>query len=135
MENRYCDSSPQHTLHTSSPFDECVCRRVTGCMKWDHDLDVFGFAVPPSSYYDSIIHWHSSRHNVHYQREWMIVVPGVVPAISAILKALTRPGNGVLLLSPVYNCFYSSIRNLGFIAEESKLLICDGLYEIDFDYL
>ena len=164
MENGYCDSSPQHTLHTSSPFDVCVCRRGTGCMKWDddpsvefplwvadmdfhlapciHDAlaqrlehDVFGYAVPPSSYYDSIIHWHSSRHNVHYQREWMIVVPGVVPAISAILKALTRPGNGVLLLSPVYNCFYSSIRNLGCRAEESQLRICDGHYEIDFEDL
>lgn len=143
-------------------FDIPVDRRGSGCMKWDDepcsdyplwvaDMDfqaapcvrealakrlehgVFGYAVPTDSYYESIVRWHKNRHKVHYERNWMIVVPGVVPAISAILRAITHPGDGVLTLSPVYNCFYSSIRNLGCRAEESQLQVGeDGRYVIDF---
>ena len=153
------------TESTSSLFDTPVDRRGSGCMKWDDapcsdyplwvaDMDfqaapcvrealakrlehgVFGYAIPTDSYYESIVRWHKNRHNVHYERSWMIVVPGVVPAISAILRAMTRPGDGVLTLSPVYNCFYSSIRNLGCRAEESQLQIgTDGRYAIDFSDL
>ena len=116
-----------------SQFDAPVNRRGSGCMKWDDepqveyplwvaDMDfqavpcvrealakrlehgVFGYAVPTDSYYESIVRWHQQRHSVTYDRRWMIVVPGVVPAISAILRAFTRPGDGVLTLSPAYNC-------------------------------
>lgn len=147
-----------------SLFDVTVDRRGSGSMKWDDeprtdfplwvaDMDfpaapcihealgrrlahgVFGYAMPTDSYYNSVMHWHRERHGVAYEREWMIVVPGVVPAISAILRAMTRPGNGVLTLSPVYNCFYSSIRNMQCRAEECELLVRDGKYVIDFDDL
>ena len=59
----------------------------------------------------------------------------MVPAISSILRALTKPGDGVLTLSPVYNCFYSSIRNLQCRAEESVLRQVGDTYQIDFDDL
>jgi len=52
------------------------------------------------------------------EREWFIYTSGVVPAISAIIKAMTQPGDKVLIQTPVYNCFFSSIRNNGCIAEE-----------------
>lgn len=154
----------ERVAEQTSPFDMMVYRKGSGCMKWDEapcvdfplwvaDMDyqiapcihkalaqrlehgVFGYAVPTQSYYDSIVRWHEKRHGVHYEQHWMIVVPGVVPAISAILRAMTQPGDGVLLLSPAYNCFYSSIRNLGCRAEESQLLEHDGQYVIDFEDL
>ena len=145
-------------------FDAPTDRRGSGSMKWDDapssdfplwvaDMDflaapcirealeqrlahgIFGYAMPTGTYYNSIINWHLTSHGVAYRREWMIVVPGVVPAISAILRAMTQPGDGVLTLSPVYNCFYSSIRNLGCRVEESQLIERDGRYTIDFDDL
>ena len=96
---------------------------------------IFGYAQPTAAYYDAIVEWHKAEHAANYDPEWFIVVPGIVPAISAILRALTRPGDGVLLLSPAYNCFYSSIRNLQCRAEESELRLAEGAYRIDFDDL
>ena len=46
-------------------------------------------------------------------REWIIYTIGVVPAVSAIIKAMTQPGDRVIVQTPVYNCFFSSIRNNG----------------------
>ena len=145
-------------------FDIPVNRRHSGSMKWDEDPSVdlplwvadmdfpacpairkalservahgvFGYAMPDDAFYDSIIQWHARRHGVTYQRSWIITVPGIVPAISAILRAMTTPGDSVLTLSPVYNCFYSSIRNLQCHAEECCLIKDGDTFRIDFDDL
>lgn len=96
---------------------------------------IFGYALPTANFYSSIISWHQRRHDVTYQKEWILTVPGIVPAISAILRGLTSQGDGVLVLSPVYNCFYSSIRNLGCRAEESQLVRTEDTFRIDFEDL
>ena len=59
----------------------------------------------------------------------------MVPAISAILKALTRPGDGVLVQGPVYNCFYSSIRNNGCLCISNPLVLEGNSYRMDYDDL
>ena len=72
-------------------------------------------------YYAAVINWFRSRHLWHIKREWMLYTTGVVPAITVTLKALTTPGENVLILSPDYNCFYSSIHNSGCQVAESVL--------------
>ena len=74
---------------------------------------VFGYTHVPETYYEAVRHWFSHRYQFSIQREWIQYTTGVVPALSAIVKALTRPGDSVLLMSPVYNCFFSCIRNNG----------------------
>ncbi len=132
-------------------FDKPVIRRGTNCVKWDEtdiedviplwvaDMDfevlpeitealkkrvehgVFGYAIVGESYYSSIIHWFHRRHNWKIQREWIQYTTGVVPAVSAVIKALTMPGERVLMTSPIYNCFFSCIRNNGCEVLESPL--------------
>jgi cystathionine beta-lyase len=63
----------------------------------------------------------------------IIYTSGVVPAISAIIRGLTLPGDKVLIQTPVYNCFFSSIRNQGCIIEESPLIYTKGTYAVDWD--
>ena len=58
-----------------------------------------------------------------------------MPALSATIKAQTRAGDRVLVQTPVYNCFFSSIRNNGCLVEENRLIYEDGTYRIDFDDL
>ncbi len=82
---------------------------------------VYGYTIVPDSFYDAVIRWWQRRHNVTWKKEWILYVPGVVPAISAILKALTLPGEKCLIQTPVYNCFFSSIRNSGLEAAISPL--------------
>lgn len=144
-------------------FDEIVNRRGTNSVKWDEakeegvipmwvaDMDfkaapcilealkkrvehgVFGYTIVPDSYYESIISWFERRHQWHIERDWIIYTSGVVPAISAIIKALTEPGDKVLVQTPVYNCFFSSIRNNGCTIAENALVRKGNSYEIDFD--
>lgn len=84
---------------------------------------IYGYVRVPDSYYEATIQWFGRRHGwTTMQREWMIPTIGVVPAVSAVIQALTEPGDKVLCLTPVYNCFYSSIRNSGCVLQESRLV-------------
>ena len=72
---------------------------------------VFGYTVVGDDYYEAIISWFQRRHEWTIHREEILYTTGVVPAMSVAIKALTMPGDKVLILSPDYNCFFSSIRN------------------------
>jgi len=74
---------------------------------------VFGYTHVPEAYYEAIISWFKRRHHWEIEREDILYTTGVVPAISCCLKAITMPGEKVLVMSPIYNCFFSSIRNNG----------------------
>jgi cystathionine beta-lyase len=132
-------------------FDEIIERRNTGCVKWDEKTDsniiplwvadmdfavapaiqeaikrraqhpVFGYTHVQDDYYESVISWFKRRHQWHIQRDWVLYTTGVVPAMSVAIKALTMPGEKVLILSPDYNCFFSSIRNNGCEVSECVL--------------
>ena len=84
---------------------------------------VFGYTTVQNSYYEAVIRWFERRHNWTIQREWIQYTTGVVPAVSAVIKALTMPSERVLILTPVYNCFFSSIRNNGCEVVESPLVV------------
>lgn len=79
--------------------------------------------------------WFARRHGWRIERDWVICLPGVVPALSAIIKALTVPGDKVLIQTPVYNCFFSSIRNNGCEIVTSPLVPVGNTYVIDYDDL
>ena len=81
----------------------------------------FGYTFVPESYYDATIQWFHRRHGWAIDRSSFIYTSGVVPAISAIIKAMTNEGDKVLVQTPVYNCFFSSIRNNGCILAENPL--------------
>ena len=150
-------------------FDKIINRRNTNCVKWDEcaegvipmwvaDMDfqvapaitealrqrvehgVFGYTLVPDSYYEATINWFSRRHAWQIKKEWIQYIPGVVPALSVLVKALTEPGDGVIIQTPVYNCFFSSIRNNGceiLLSPLKRVPLSDGLftYEMDFDDL
>ena len=144
-------------------FDELIERRGTNCVKWDEspspeviplwvaDMDfrvapaiqkalqqrvehgVFGYNIVPESYYEAVISWFHRRHQWDIQRSWILYTTAVVPAMSCVIKALTMPGEKVLILSPAYNCFFSSIKNNGCEVLESPLKAVDDTFEVDFD--
>ena len=74
---------------------------------------VFGYTHVGDDYYEAVISWFQRRHQWTIHREEIRYTTGVVPAMSVAIKALTMPGEKVLILSPDYNCFFSSIRNNG----------------------
>ena len=143
-------------------FDELIDRRGTGSVKWDEapaadviplwvaDMDfraapaimeavrrrmehgVFGYAMVGEDYYEAVINWFQRRHSWNIHREEILYTTGVVPAVSVAIKALTMPGEKVLMLSPDYNCFFSSIRNNGCEVSETYLVFKDGRWQVDW---
>ncbi|MBQ6292197.1 MAG: pyridoxal phosphate-dependent aminotransferase [Bacteroidales bacterium] len=96
---------------------------------------VFGYVYVPDSYYEAVCRWFSGRHGWKVEKDWIIYTTGVVPALSAAVKALSKPGEKVIIQSPVYNCFFSSVRNNGCEILDVPLLYHDGTYSYDFDGL
>lgn len=146
-------------------FDTVVPRRGSGSYKWDSaddqdylpmwvaDMDfrtappviralenrvqhgVFGYTKVPESYYAATCQWSLKRHHFEIEREWILYTSGVVPAVSAIIRAITQPGDKVIIQTPVYNCFFSSIRNMGCQIIENPLLCHNNHYEMNFSDL
>lgn len=112
-------------FRTAKPVVDALRRRV--------EHGIFGYTRVPDAYYDALIQWFDRRHGWSIRRDWVIYTSGVVPAVSAIIKALTVPGDRVLVQTPVYNCFFSSIRNNDCETVASPLLYADGTYTVDFD--
>ncbi|MCH5219020.1 MAG: pyridoxal phosphate-dependent aminotransferase [Muribaculaceae bacterium] len=152
-------------MKTKFDFDTPVNRRNTDSLKWDDcpdcevlplwvaDMDfrtspaiidaiekraahgIFGYTHPGKVYYQAVRDWFNRRHNWDIPSENIIYTTGVVPATSSVIKGLTKPGDGVVIMTPVYNCFYSSIRNNECQTIGSPLIIENGLYKIDFSDL
>ena len=146
-------------------FDEMIPRRDTNSVKWDSaadaevlpmwvaDMDfrtapaitealrqrvehgIFGYTRVPDAYYEAVVNWFARRHGWQMQQEWILYTISVVPALSATIKALTEPGDKVLMQTPVYNCFFSAIRNNGCEIADNRLIYENNTYRIDFEDL
>ena len=150
-----------------SPFDDTPQRRGSGSYKWDSaasadviplwvaDMDfrtapvvvealrrrvdhgVFGYTLVGEDYYEALRSWFAGRHGYAVDTSRVIYTSGVVPAISAVIQGLCRPGDGVIVQTPVYNCFFSSIRNSGCLQLDAPLQRRDmpgGRFTFDMDF-
>ncbi|MGN0901809.1 MAG: MalY/PatB family protein [Succinivibrio sp.] len=146
-------------------FDEEIERRNTLSLKWDlikdpevlplwvADMDfkaapaiyeevtrlasqgVYGYSLVPDEYYQAICDFHKRHYNSVVKKEWIIPTPAVVPALTAVLQALTQCGDEVILQTPAYNCFFSCIKNSGLVTVENKILYKNGKFLLNFDEL
>ena len=144
-------------------FDTVIPRKGTDCVKWDMypdtvpmwvaDMDfkaapailealqrrldhgVFGYEKIPARYYDTVTGWFARRHGWQFKAEDIIPTTGVIAAYSACIKAMTKPGDKVILQTPVYNCFFPAVRNNRCVEALNQLLYRDGKYAIDFEDL
>lgn len=144
-------------------FDAIINRRNTNSVKWDMtsekdilpmwiaDMDfktadpviralekrvnhgIFGYATIPEAYYQAEVNWWAKRHDFKIKKEWIEATTGVIPSLSAVVQAFTEPGDKVLIQSPVYNYFNTSITNNKCKIVLNELKYNGEYYEIDFD--
>ena len=72
---------------------------------------VYGYPLIPPSFWQAAIDWLGRRHGWDIRKDWMAKSPGVVPALNYCVRAFTRPGDGVVIQTPVYFPFYHAIEN------------------------
>ena len=141
-------------------FDSIIDRRGTDAAKWNVGPDelpmwvadtdfptapaiweavkaraahgIWGYSVLPDAWYDAYVGWWRDRHGLTMEKDWLLFALGVVPAISSVIRALTDPGNKVVIQSPVYNCFFSAVTDNGRVVWDSPLAYDGHAYSIDF---
>ncbi len=142
-------------------FDSLTDRRGTAAYKWNigenelpmwvADMDfraapeiidainervrngVFGYTYLPDEWYDAYTGWWDRRHGIKFKRDDLIFATGVVPILSSSVRKLTTENENVVLMTPVYNCFFSSAVNSGRRVLEAPLVFDnDGGCRIDF---
>lgn len=96
---------------------------------------IFGYNYSSDEYYQAVISWMKRRHNWNIDREWILFTPGVVPALSYSVKAYTEPDDNIIIQSPVYRPFYTTIENNGRNIITNPLIYRDGRYFMDYEDL
>ena len=93
---------------------------------------VFGYSLNDSGHNAALINWFDRRHGWQIEQNAIVHTPGLVPAVNYLIQCFTRPGDGVLIQTPVYYPFANSIKANGRQVVENPLVLTDGRYEMDF---
>ncbi len=93
---------------------------------------VFGYTEPKQDYYDALTDWFLKRYGFKFSRQDTVKTPGVVYALAACVRAFTKPGEAVLIQTPVYYPFYEMVKSNERWLVTNPLRYVDGTYSIDF---
>jgi len=108
---------------------------VIEAIKKTAEHGIYGYTSRPDSYYQAIIDWMEKRHNWKVKKDWLAFSPGVVPALSIIIRAFTQPGDKVIVQPPVYYPFFRIIENNGCHVVNNPLKLSNRKYFMDYDDL
>ena len=93
---------------------------------------IYGYTLLDEGYNEALISWYQRRHQWEIKNDWILTSPGVVPTTNYLIQRFTRPGDRVLIQTPVYYPFAQAIVNNGRQVLENPLKIKDGRYQMDF---
>jgi cystathionine beta-lyase len=106
---------------------------VQDAMRERLDHPVYGYALYTEAFYQSIMTWYQHEFSWKIEKEWIIPEHGVVVSINLAIEALSKEGDGVLIQTPIYPPFFSSIQNSGREVLENRLVFKEGRTTIDFE--
>tara|TARA_R110002012_G_scaffold49936_4_gene129305 strand:- start:2306 stop:3475 length:1170 start_codon:yes stop_codon:yes gene_type:complete len=125
--------------------------RDTGIAMWVADMDfrppavvqtalqnmldhgVYGYFGDDSKYLGAIQWWMENRHGWKVEQDWIFTTHGLVNGTAMCVDAFTKPGEGVVLFTPVYHAFARVITAAGRKVVECEMVNNQGRYELDFD--
>ncbi len=96
------------------------------------NIESYGYSITPDEYFDAYKNFFLRNHDISYDKKDMIFSLGVVPSISSMVRSLTNIGDNVVILTPVYNIFFNSIRNNHRVILECPLDYNNYEYSINF---
>ena len=105
---------------------------VSSALKERLNRDVLGYTYTPEEFYQSIIHWEKEMHGWQVEKDWVAYCPGVITAINQAYLTFTEPGDGIVVMPPVYNLFRMYAERLGRRVIDCPLLFDGKHYRMDF---
>ncbi len=117
-------------------MDFAVCPEITGALRNRIDHPIYGYAVAPDSYWESIIQWLDERHDFRVTRQELTFIPGVVKGIGYAVNYFTKKGDKIIIQPPVYHPFRRVIEGNGREVLANPLrLTPEGNYEMNLEEL
>ena len=99
------------------------------------DQLVYGYTYASEELIDAVLAWERDEHGYTFDKEALVFIEGVVPAISTAIQAFTKEGDAVLINTPVYPPFARSVKLNNRQLITNSLIEQDGLFQIDFEQL
>jgi cystathionine beta-lyase len=106
----------------------CVQRAVQAMA----DHGVYGYFGDDRACLEAIGWWMQTRHGWTVEREAIFTTHGLVNGFGICLEAYTNPGDGIILMTPVYHAFARVIKAAGRSVVECRLRLEAGRHEMDF---
>ena len=106
--------------------------RVINKLKEFIEKGDYGYNNLPEDYYDVFSSWHKKRNNVVYDKETIRFCRGAVDGMYQVIYALTEKGDSILINTPLYPPFKSTIRNCGRKVVEVSMIDNDGYFTFDY---
>lgn len=116
-------------------MDFAVAPAIRAAMHERVQHGIFGYTRATADYGSAICDWMHRRQGWQADPDWLLIAPGVVPAIAHVVRGFTQPGEKVLVQRPVYYPFMMMPERNGREVVSSGLRLVDGRYEMDFDDL
>ncbi|WP_196591479.1 MalY/PatB family protein [Pectinatus frisingensis] len=112
---------------TAAPISEALQKRAM--------QGIFGYTSRPQTYFKTVGSWLMQRHDWSADPKLMLHTPGVVTALSLLIRTLTCPGDKIIIQPPVYYPFFDVIAKNNRILVENPLKNIAGHYEMDYEQL
>lgn len=96
---------------------------------------VYGYGFRSESYHRSIVNWVARRNGWTIESDWIDFTPGVVSGFVFAIRALTDPGDSIVIQPPVYPPFARMIDSNGRKVENNPMVWNGSRYEFDFEDL
>jgi cysteine-S-conjugate beta-lyase len=113
-------------------MDFPAARPIIEALKKRAEHEFYGYTQPGPKLMETIVDRMQRKFNWRIEPEWIVLTPGVIPAIYAAIKALTHPGDEIILQEPVYYPFFGAVKGNGCQVATNRLKFSDGRYEMDF---
>lgn len=97
--------------------------------------EFYGYTQPGAGLIEAIVERMEKKFGWRIEPEWIVFTPGVIPAINIAVRSLARPGDEIILQEPVYYPFFRAVTQNGCQISTNKLLLSDGMYQMDFEDL
>lgn len=97
------------------------------------DHGIYGYFGDDSAYLSAIQWWMQTRHGWDIDPSWIFTTHGLVNGTALCVDAYSAPGDGVVLMTPVYHAFARVIHAAGRHVVECEMAQQDGRYVLDTD--
>ena len=114
-------------------MDFAVAPEIAAAVQARAAHSIYGYANVGPRFRETVVEWMRTRNGWDIEPEWIVPIPGIVPAMHLIVRRFTERGDGVLLQRPVYHPFSFAAENNGRVVRSASLKLVDQAYEMAAD--